>query len=35
MRIDYKGGRRMISKYKLSEVVKDIYAIRTGNYIIR
>ena len=35
MRIDNNKGPKMISKYKLREVVKDIYAIRTGNFIIR
>ena len=34
MKINPKKGYRMISKKKLIEVVKDIEAIRTGNYIL-
>ena len=34
MRINPKKGYRMISKKKLIEVVKDIEAIRTDNYIL-
>ena len=33
MKIDIKKGITMISKKKLIEVVKDIEAIRSGNYI--
>ena len=35
MRIDSKKGKKMLSKYKLWEVVKDIRAIRSGNFILR
>ena len=35
MRIDSKKGKMMLSKYKLGEVIKDIHAIRTGNYFLR
>ena len=35
MRLDSKKGKYMLSKCKLGEVVKDIHAIRTGNFILR
>ena len=35
MRLDSKKGNKMLSKCKLREVVKDIHAIRTGNFILR
>ena len=35
MRLNSKKGNKMLSKHKLGEVVKDIRAIRTGNFILR
>ena len=33
MKIDIKKGLRLISKHKLIEVINDIEALRSGNYI--
>ena len=35
MRIDQRKGLKLISTLKLHEVIKDIHAIRAGNYIIK